>query len=186
MTNLRGLTMGVVAGGLMSLGNMGIAVAQTDAVPRPQIDAVAQELQLSDETRRELAPLLERLNGVFEHQQKHWREGDEIWEELAVTYDQIAETLSATELSEFYWLMQETGVDPWFDRPMRGYTMGGRGRMGGAMYGGPGTGWGRGPCGRGMYMRGMRGYAGQRTPMRGYAGRGTRPGWRPNDINPNN
>jgi len=184
MTRLRDLTMGVVTGGLMSLGNMGLTVAQTDTTMRLDIGTVAQEMNLNEATSRELAPLLERLSVVLAHQERHWQEGDEVWEEIAATYDQIAATLSPTELQEFDWLFQGTAVGPWAGSPMGGYMMGG-GRWGarggrGLMRGG------RGHFGRGMYMRGGRGFAGQRTPMRGYAGWRTRPGWPPEDTDLNN
>ena len=185
MRNLKQTTISVVVGGLLSLGSVSVVNAQTDTTRRIDIGTVTQELNLNETTSRQLAPLLARLNVVFEHQERHWQEGDEIWEEIAATYDQIAETLSATELQEFHWLLQGAAIGTWDGRPMGGYMMGGgrwgaRGGRGYAMRGG------RGPCGRGMYMRGGRGFVGQRTPMRGYTGWRTRPGWRPNDIDPNN
>jgi hypothetical protein len=188
MKNLRHATIGIVAGGLLSLGGVSVVTAQTDTTTRIDIGTVTQELNLNEATSRELAPLLERLNVVFGHQERHWQEGDEIWEEIAVTYDQIAETLSATELQEFHWLLQGTAAGTWDGRPMRGSMMG-RGRVGATGGRGIAMRGGRGPCGRGMYMRGGSGYAGQGVPMRGtrgYAGRGARPGWRFDDIDPNN
>ena len=185
MNNLKHTTVCVVAGGLLSLGSVSFATAQTDSAMSLDIGVVAQELALTEETARELAPLLERLSLVFDHQEEHWQEGDEIWADIAATYDQVAETLTPTQLRQFYWLMQGTAVDTWDGRPMGRLGRGG-GRMGGAGYGGQVMRGGRGPCGRGMYGRGVRGYAGQRTAVRGYAGRRTPPRWRPNDINPNN
>ena len=155
MRNLKQTTVGVVAGGLLSLGSISFAAAQADAAQRIEIDSVTQRLNLSDEARGELAPLLQRLNVVFERRQEHWQQGDEIQEELAAAYDQIAATLSATELREFHWLLRETAVGSWAGRPM-----------------GPSAvqrGW-WGPAGRGVGMRGGRGYFRQGRPMRGMRG----------------
>lgn len=185
MKNVKNATVSVVASGLLSLGSVSFVTAQADTAMSLDVDVVAQELALTEQTARELAPLLERLNVVLDHQQEHWQEGDEIWADIAATYDQIAETLSPTQLRQFYWLMQGTAVGTWDGRPTRGY-MPGRGRAGAIGGRGMAMRGGRGPWGRGMYMRGGRGFAGQGTPMRGYAGRRTRPGWPPDDIDPNN
>jgi len=188
MRKMRHATVGVVAGGLLTLGNIGAATAQTEDVRRLEIGTVAEELSLNEQTARELAPLLESLNDAFDRREEHFRQGDAIFEDVADTYDQIAETLSATQLREFIWLMRENAVGLGAGRAMGGYMMGGR--MGGA-YGGRGFAMrgGRGSYGRGMPMRGARGYAGQRMPVRGargYTRWDTRPGWPPNDIDPNN
>ena len=89
-------------------------------------------------------------------------------------------TNNAAELREFHWMLRETAVGPRADRRMGGYMMGGRGYA---------TRDGRGNFLRGRPMRSGRGFADRRTQMRGtrgFAGRGIRPGWRPNDIDPNN
>lgn len=178
MRNLRNAAIGAAVGGLLSVGTVSVVTAQADSTPRLDIGTVAQELELSEETQRELAPLLERLNGVFARRQEHFRQGDEIQEEIANTYDQIAETLSAAELREFHWLLRETAVGPRAGRPM------GRYMTGNGMWGpdnrGPAMRGGRGNFGRGMPMRGTRGYRDQRMPMRG-----VRPGWRFDDFDPN-
>ena len=186
MKNLRQTTVGIVAGGLLSLGSVSVVNAQTATTPRIDIGTLTQELQLNEARSRELAPLFERLSAVYEHQDRHWQEGDELWAEIAATFDEIAETLSPAELQQFQWLMQGTAVGTWDGYPTGGYMMGG-GRWGG-FGGGRGVAMrgGRANFGRGMYMRGGRGFAGQRMPARGYAGWRTRPGWPPDDIDPNN
>jgi hypothetical protein len=188
MRNMRHATVGFVAGGLLSLGSIGAATAQTEDVQRLEIGAVAEELALDEQTASELAPLLETLNDVFERREEHFRQGDAIYDDLAEAYDQIAETLSATQLREFHWLLRENAVGLGARRQLGGYMMGGR--LGGA-FGGKGFAMrgGRGNYGRGIPMRGARGYAGQRMPLRGtrgYDGWNVRPGWRYDDSLPNN
>lgn len=158
------------ARGYAGRGMIGRFATPADASVRLDIGEVTEELGLDEQTSRELAPLLERFNAALEMRQQHWQEGDEILEATADAYDQIAETLSATELREFYWLTRGTAVAPWSRGPVNQYMDGGR------MWGG------RGFSGRGVPMRGTRGYAGRGIPMRG--GRGgmgwnQRPGWRP-------
>ena len=169
MTNLKNATVSVVAGGLLSLGGISFATAQTDTTARLEIGMVAQELELSAEKTRELAPLLETLNEVFERRQAHFQQGDAIQEDITAAYDQIAETLSATELRDFHWMLRETAVGARAGRPMGGNMMGGRGDFR-----------------RGAPMRGGRGYSDQRMPMHGTRRRGARPGWRFDDIDPKN
>jgi len=169
MRNLKHATVGVFAGGLLTLVAAGHATAQVDSTERLDIGAVASELELDDETSRELSPMLDRLNAVIDRQQEHWQQGDQIRDEFADAYDQIAETLSASELREFHWLMRETAIGPRANRTMGRAMMGGR----------------RGS--RGNYGRGVRGYNGQRAQMRGMrGGRGwdNRPGWRPDGYDP--
>ena len=180
MKNLKNTTVCVVAGGLLSLGSVSFATAQTDTTARLEIGTVAQELELTEEKTRELTPLLETLNDVFERRQEHFEQGDAIQDDLASAYDQIAETLSATELRDFHWMMRETAVGPWAGRRMGGNMMGGRGS---AQRGG------RGDFRRGARMRDGRGYSDRRMPMRGArgsTGRGASPGWRFDDIDPRN
>ncbi len=168
MRNLKHATVGVFTGGLLSLGAVGYAAAQVDSTERLEIGAVAQELELDDETSRELSPMLDRLNAVIDRQQEHWQQGDQIRDEFTDAYDQIAETLSASELREFHWLMRETAIGP----RARG--------MGRAMMGGR-----RGF--RGHYGRGVRGYNGQRAQMRGMRGGrrwDNRPGRHPDGYDP--
>ena len=161
MRNLKHATVGVFTGGLLTLVAVGYATAQVDSTERLDIGAVASELELDDETSRELSPMLDRLNAVIDRQQEHWQQGDQIRDEFADAYDQIAETLSARELREFHWLMRETAIGPRANRGMGRAMMGGR--------------------------RGVRVYNGQRAPMRGMrGGRGwnNRPGWRPDGYDP--
>ena len=177
---LKRTTVCVVAGGLLSLGGVSLATAQTDTTERLEIGTVAQELELTGEKARELAPLLETLNDVFERRQEHFEQGDVIQENLAEAYDQIAETLSATELREFHWMLRETAVGPRAGHRTGGYMMGDRA---GGMRGG------RGFARRGVPMRDGRGYSDRRMPMRGtrgVAGRPARPGWRFDNIDPSN
>ncbi len=185
MTNLRKMAMGAVTGGLMSIGLTATAVAQTTTAPRIDVDAIAQEMNLSPERERQIVPLLERLNAVLEQREQHWREGDEIIQELDATYDQIAQTLTATELRDFYWLMRGAAATGWAGRPMN------RSMTGGRAWGG--CGWrqgmrgGRGYYGRGAPLRGTRGYAGRGIPMRdarGGMGWNTPPGWVPDEYYP--
>jgi hypothetical protein len=188
MEHLKRTTFCVVAGGLLSLGGVSLATAQTDTTERLEIGTVAQELELTGEKARELAPLLETLNDVFERRQEHFEQGDVIQENLAEAYDQIAETLSATELREFHWMLRESAVGPRAGRRTGGYMMGGRegGVRGGRGFAQRG---GRGDFRRGVPMRDGRGYSDRRRPMRGtpgFAGRGARPGWRFDDIDPSN
>ncbi len=186
MRNRNQAIVGVFAGGLLSLGTLGFAYAQTDSLPRLDIVEVTQELDLSEETGRELSPLLDKLNAAFERREEHWRQADTLFDEIAETYDEIAETLSASELREFHLLLWETTVGLWAGRPMGRYYNDGRGRFG--AYGGRPMRGGRGGYCRGMPMRGMRWYDGQQPPMRGIRGTGrwdSRPGWRPDDNDPN-
>lgn len=183
MTNLRNVAMGVVTGGLMSLGNTGITVAQTDSLPRLDIGAVTQELELSEETSRELSPLLDKLNAGFERRAEHWRQGDAIRDEMADTYDEIVETLSASELRDFHWLLRETAVGPRATRPLGRFFYDGRMRDG--AYGRRAIRGRRGGFRRDMPMRGMRGYADPRPPEWGMRGGGwNAPRWRPDDTDP--
>jgi len=161
MLKMRKMAAGVLATGLFCFANTGPAAAQTDSLVSLDIDAVSEELELSDEARRELAPLLQQLNAVMERRQAHWEEGEEIWNDLDATYDAIARTLSATELREFHWMLLDATAAPWAGRPMYRYN---RGRA-----------WGDGYRGRPM-MRGRGGF-GQRG--RGYAGPSRRPRWWP-------
>lgn len=179
MKSLKKTTVGAVAGGLLALGSVSFATAQTDGTARLEIGTVAEELELSEAKSRELAPLLETLNEVFERRQEHFQQGDAIQRDLTDTYDQIAETLSATELREFHWMLRETAIGPRAARRPVGYMMGGRGFV---------RGGGRGNFGPGTPMRDGRGFYDYRRPIRGargFAGRGARPGWRFDDINPN-
>ncbi len=171
MRNRNQAIVGVFAGGLLSLGTLGFAVAQTDSVPRLDIGVVTQELELTEETSRELSPLLDKLNAAFERREEHRRQADALHDEFAETYDEIAETLSASELRDFHWLLRETNVGARAGRPMGRYYNDGRGR-GGAY--------------RGRAMRGGRGGFSRGAPMRGMSGGGwdRRPRWRPNDIDP--
>lgn len=185
MANLRRLAVGAVAGGLMSIGIMGRATAQADSVARLDINAVAQELGLNEETSRELSPLLDRLNAALERRQEHWREGDEIFEEIADTHEEIAETLSATELREFHWLLRGTTYGPGAGRPYGRFYSDGRMRRFADRW--PAAGGTRGFGGGGRPMRGARGYVGRDVPMRGVRGGmgwSTRPGWRFDGSNP--
>lgn len=185
MKNLRKLALGTVTGGLMSIGLTAMVVAQTTTAPRIDVDFIAQEMNLSPERERELAPLLERLNAVLEQREQHWREGDEILQELDSTYDQIEQTLTATELRDFYWLMRGAAVGGWSDRPMNRYMTGGRAWGGYGLR--QGMRGGRGYYGRGVPLRGTRGYAGRGIPMRGVRGGmgwNTPPGWIPDEYDP--
>lgn len=185
MTNLRKLAMGAVTGGLMSITIMGTATAQADSVVRLDINAVSQELELSEETSRELAPLLDRLNAAFERREEHWRESDEIFEEIADTHEEIARTLSATELREFHWLMRGAAYGPGVGRPYGRFYNDGRMRAFSDRW--PAVGGGRGYYGRARPMLGTRGYTGRGVPMRGVrrgAGWYNQPGWRPDGFDP--
>jgi hypothetical protein len=186
MSDSWGLTMGIAAAGLLALAGTGSAVAQRDTVPRLEIDSVARELDLSDATRSALTPLLERLNAAWERREAHVRQGEEIRDELAATYDRIAETLTAAELREFHLLVREAAHGAWAGRSQRGYfrgdAIGGRVGRGGAIRGGRGYG------SRGTPMRRMRDYPGARRPARGIGGLpgwGIRPGGGPASPEPN-
>jgi hypothetical protein len=169
MRNLKQLARGAVTGGLMSIGVLGMAAAQTDSTVRLDVNTVTDELGLNEQTSSELAPLLERLNVAFERREEHWRQGDEIFDEIANTYDEIAETLSATELREFHWLLRETAYGLRAGRPYGRYY---DGRMRGLRDRRPAFDGRRGFSGRGRPVRGMRGGMGWDT----------RPGWRPDDF----
>jgi hypothetical protein len=183
MRNLKHATVGVFAGGLLSFVTLGFATAQVDSTVRLDIGTVAQELELSEETSRQLAPLLDQLDAVLQRRQEHRQQADAIQEEFADTYEQIAETLSAAELRDFHLLLRETAIGPRAGRPMGQFYRDGRMRGGANRW--PAMRGGRGNFGRGTPMRGTRGYRGQREPMRGLRGCAawdTRPGWRPNGF----
>ena len=199
MTKLKHGAVGIVAGGLLFLGNAGVATAQTTPAQPLDIGTVAEALGLNDQTSRELAPLLMELNAVLEHRQRHWGEGDEIYDEMMATYEKIATTLTPTQMEQFHWLLWNSAPEQWLGRA-RSRFLNTTGMLPG-MYGGYGMmRGGRGFAGRGMPMRGMRGYAGYggygypgmpMRGMRGYgygypgmpmrgapgAGWGVRPGW---------
>ena len=147
------------------------------------VDLVAQELNLSDERKSELTPVLNRLGAVLERRQEHWQKGDEILDDLDAAYEDIAGTLTSTELREFHWYTRTAITAPWSGGRMDRYVRGGR--MWDRSRWGPGMRGGRGYTGRGRSMRGGRGYGCRGVPMRdgrGGARWNTRPGWRPDGL----
>ena len=100
-------------------------------------------------------------------------------------YFRGTETLSATELREFHWLLRSTAYGPRAAWPYGRYYNDGRLRGFGNRW--PAARGGRGGFGRGIPMRGARGYAGRGVPMRGMRGGlgwNTRPGRYPDGLEP--